>query len=63
LLGFSGVAMSVLASDETSPERLKSKQMKNGKGVVLIPQPSDDPEDPLVSKSFEERFNFSGNDS
>ena len=34
-------------------EQLPSLQLKhNSKGVVLIPQPSDDPRDPLVGIAF-----------
>ena len=32
-----------------SSENLKVTHKKNGQTIVLIPQPSDDPEDPLVS--------------
>ena len=34
-----------------SSENLKVTHKKNGQSIVLIPQPSDDPEDPLVSQA------------
>lgn len=46
--------MPIHAPDESCPENGKMSpemaQKTDGKDVVLIPQPSDDPEDPLVSK-------------
>ena len=48
-------AMSVLEAtdDVLSPSKdVKSAQKKDGNDVVLIPQPSDDPEDPLVSTAY-----------
>jgi hypothetical protein len=37
------------ASEEIEPKTVKSR---DGQEVVLIPQPSDDPEDPLVSRIY-----------
>jgi hypothetical protein len=45
-------AMSILEESKevaSSAEAVKSAQKKDHSNVVLIPQPSDDPEDPLVS--------------
>jgi hypothetical protein len=47
--------MSILAASDDvppSPKPAKSTQKKDGNNIVLIPQPSDDPEDPLVSTAF-----------
>lgn len=51
-------AMSGLEASKEVPsstEALKSAQKKDGNNVVLIPQPSDDPEDPLVRISSTEQ--------
>jgi hypothetical protein len=52
----------VAASDDVTPSP-KSSQKKDGNDIVLIPQPSDDPEDPLVSTHAFEKLQWLGVDS
>lgn len=38
--------------DASRPTRPDSRRLKYGNDLILVPQPSEDPNDPLVRKSF-----------
>lgn len=52
--------MSVEPEDKVPSSDLKTdtgreNSRKKDNGIVLVPQPTDDPEDPLVSKNYHDR--------
>lgn len=38
--------------DASRPTQPDSRRLKYGNGLILVPQPSEDPNDPLVRKRF-----------